>query len=305
MPGRKASFSWMRIRTSNLVASWLEPVLIWPASLDELAISVTVPLNLRFLKASTSSRAFCPGAIRTTSFSPMSTRASISLRSAMVMISVPTFWTVPSTRSPRRELSLLMVPASGATMVVLSSESLALSTGGFGDIHLVHRAFELRLGHIKGRLHLVEGGIRHELVPEQVLVAFELRFGFPQSGLGHASCRQRGLVARIGLVDGGDVEVRLDLHQQVALVDLLPFLDRQVDDLAADLGADLDLQDGLDFAVGHDDLGQVAPGDLLRLNGDDDLPLLEDHQRRQPHQDHRDDREDEDLSALLRLCHFS
>ena len=46
----------------------------------------------------------------------------------MVMISVPTFWTVPSTRSPRRELSLLMVPSSGATMVVFSSESLALST---------------------------------------------------------------------------------------------------------------------------------------------------------------------------------
>ena len=91
----------------------------------------------------------------------------------------------------------------------------------------------------------------------------------------------RGLVAGVGLVDGGDVEVRLDLHQQIALVDLLPFLDRQVNDFAADLGADLDLQDGLDSAVGHDELGQVAPRDLLGLNGDDDLPLLEDHQRRQ------------------------
>ena len=156
----------MRIRTSNLVASWLEPVPIWPASLDELAISVTVPLNFRFLKASTSSIAFCPGAIRTTSFSPMSTRASISLRSAMVMISVPTFWTVPSTRSPSRELSLLMVPASGATMVVLSSESLALSTAALATSTWCDRAFELRLGHIKGRPHFVERGIRHELAAE-------------------------------------------------------------------------------------------------------------------------------------------
>ncbi len=155
---------------------------------------------------------------------------------------------------------------------------------GLGDLDLMSCAFELRLGHIIGRLHFVERGVRHELVPEQVLAAFELRFGLPQVGLGHGLARQRGLVARVGLVGGGDVEVRLDLDQQVTLVDLLPFLDRQVNDFAADLGADLDLQHGLDSAVGQDQLGQVAPGDLLRLNGNDDLPLLEDHQRRQPQQ---------------------
>ena len=127
MPGRKASFSWMRMRTSNLVASWLEPTPM-PGVFGRVGDLGDHAVKLALLEGVHLQPRLLPGAIRTTSFSPMSTRASISFRSAMVMISVPTFWTVPSTRSPSRELSLLMVPASGATMVVLSSESRALST---------------------------------------------------------------------------------------------------------------------------------------------------------------------------------
>ena len=167
------------------------------------------------------------------------------------------------------------------------------------------RTVKLGFGHVISRLHLVERGIRYELVPEQLLVAFEFGFCLPQTGLCHRFARQRGFVARIGLVSGSDVELRLDLHQQFTLLNRLPFLDRQIDDLAADLSTDLDLEDGLDLAIGHYDLGEVPPCDLLRLNGDGDLPLLENRHRRQPCQYRRDDREDKNLSALLRLCHFS
>src|SRR5438105_2757455 len=58
MPGLNSSFSWIRILTWNLVASWLELVLLLlpgsPLVVEELAISVTVPLNLRSLNESTS-----------------------------------------------------------------------------------------------------------------------------------------------------------------------------------------------------------------------------------------------------------
>ena len=98
----------------------------------------------------------------------------------------------------------------------------------------------------------------------------------------------RGFIEGLGLVDRGDVEFRFDLDQQIALFDLLAFLDGEVNDLAADLGADLDLEDGLDAAVGGDDLGQVAPRDFLGLDGDDNIPFLEYHHRRQAHQDNYD-----------------
>ena len=132
MPGRKFSFSSTRIRTSNLVASCdcpppPPPMPPTPESLDELAISVTIPLNLRSRKASTSSREFCAGLMSTTSISPISTRASISFKSDTIMISVPVIMAVPTTRSPSREFNLLTVPFNGDKMVVLASSSLARS----------------------------------------------------------------------------------------------------------------------------------------------------------------------------------
>ena len=64
MPGKNNSFSLMRILTWNLVASWLavelEAAELVSLFLAELAMSVTAPSNLRSLKASTSSRTFCP-----------------------------------------------------------------------------------------------------------------------------------------------------------------------------------------------------------------------------------------------------
>src|ERR1700690_2689259 len=133
MPGRKSSLSLSRMRTWNLVAScdWLlllELLAVWLLSFDELATSVNTPANLRSLNPSTSSHAFWPGLMPTTSISPMSTRASIWFKSEMTRISVPANWAVPRTRSPSCEFNLLMVPSIGETIVVLISESCALST---------------------------------------------------------------------------------------------------------------------------------------------------------------------------------
>ena len=124
IPGRKISFSCTRKRTSKRVASCCWPLLLPPPPpeelpelgllpLEEFAISVTTALNFLSRNASTSSRAFCPTAIRTTSISPMSTRASMALRSATVITSVPDIIAVPTTRSPNSEFSLLTVPAIG------------------------------------------------------------------------------------------------------------------------------------------------------------------------------------------------
>ena len=92
-----------------------------------------MPANFLSLNESTSSFAFCPACNSTMSISPMSTRASIWLKSEMVMISVPAFCTVPSTRSPSCEFSLVIVPSSGAGMLVLSIESCALSTAALAS----------------------------------------------------------------------------------------------------------------------------------------------------------------------------
>ena len=66
-------------------------------------------------------RATSPTFTLTMSFSLTLTRASMLLRSAMRMTSVPANWLVPTTRSPRRLVSELMEPSVGATMVVFDS----------------------------------------------------------------------------------------------------------------------------------------------------------------------------------------
>ena len=47
------------------------------------------------------------------------------------MISVPVIIAVPTTRSPKREFNLLIVPSSGEEMVVFASSSLARSSAAF------------------------------------------------------------------------------------------------------------------------------------------------------------------------------
>ena len=134
--------------------------------------------------------------------------------------------------------------------------------GGLGDVHLVVGAVELRLGHVPGGFEADEIRFRKQLLVEQFQIAFVVRLGFFQVRHRRGLGGQRGFVAGLGLVDRGDINVRVDLHQQIAFLDLLAFLDRQFDDFAADFRADGDLHDGLDFAVGHDDVGEAVARDL-------------------------------------------
>ena len=174
------------------------------------------------------------------------------------MMSVPAFCTVPRTRSPSCEFNLLMVPSSGETMVVLVELLLGAVHVGLGHVHLVVGAVELRLGHVAGGFETDEIRFRKQLVVEQFQVAVVVRLGLFQVRLRRGFGGERGFVTGLGLVDRGDVNVRVDLHQQIALLDLLAFLDRQFDDFAADFRADGDLHDGLDFAVGDDDVGEAV-----------------------------------------------
>ena len=74
----------------------------------------------------------------------------------------------------------------------------------------------------------------------------------------------------------GDVEVRFDFQEQIALAHALTFLHGQVGDFTAHLRAKFDERDRLDFASGDDNLGEIAARDLLGLHSDgDDLVLVE------------------------------
>ena len=77
-----------------------------------------MPLNLRLLYASTSTSAESPMWILTMSFSPTSTRTSITAISATVIISVPMLKLLPATRSPFFTFKEEITPLMGAVKVV-------------------------------------------------------------------------------------------------------------------------------------------------------------------------------------------
>ena len=90
------------------------------------------------------------------------------------------------------------------------------------------------------------------------------------------------MVAGGGGIAGGQIIVRLDLDQQVALLHALAFLDRQLRDFAADFRADLDLDDRLDFAVGHDFFDEIAPRHFFRLHGNRRVGFFQGRNHSQP-----------------------
>ena len=63
--------------------------------------------------------------------------------------------------------------------------------------------------------------------------------------------------------EGRGIEVRLYPDEQVALVDLLSLLDRQVDDFTGHFGADLHLHHGLELAAAGHYFREVATLNLL------------------------------------------
>jgi hypothetical protein len=282
MPGRKAgSLSLTRMRTSNCVAccDWLLLLLLevlLPEPTAELATFDTTPVNLRSLKASTSSRAFWPGAMLTTSISPTFTRASIWFKSEMIMISVPAFWTVPRTRSPSCEFSLVMVPSTGERWWS-SPVAPPRCPPRPGHVHLVRGAFKLGVGHVARHLERDKVRGRKQFAVEQLQVAVVIRLGLFHAGRGLGLAGHRRGITGLGPIDRRDIDIRFDLHQQIALVDELAFLDRQLGDFAAHFRADGDLHDGLDLAVGHDEVGEAVARNLGGLHRDGRRAVFQNH----------------------------
>ena len=97
----------------------------------------------------------------------------------------------------------------------------------------------------------------------------------------------------------GDVKIRLDLQNQVALFDLLPLLHRQIDDLTTDFRADFDLQHRLNFPIRNNDLGQVSTRHLLGLNGNNHFSLLEDGPNGQPGNARADQPKNQNFPAFI------
>ncbi len=145
-----------------------------------------------------------------------------------------------------------------------------------GHFRLVFGADQLRFCDVVSGFELDENGIGNQFSLEQLLIAGEFGFGLCEVSFGGRDRRARGLIGSVSLIAIGNVEVRFDFHYQIALLDRLPFLDREVDDFAADFGADFDLEHGLNFAVRDDQFGQCPSRDFFSLDVDDWLAFLKD-----------------------------
>ena len=147
---------------------------------------------------------------------------------------------------------------------------------------------------------MIKVRLRNQFGLQQPPIAPEVGLRFLQIRLGSCFVGQNRLVTCIGLVAVGDVVVRPDFHDQIALLDLLAFFDRQFHNLTTDFRTDLDLHHRLNPAVGRHSLNhQRASRDLIGLNGDDGFPLSENGRQDQPDQNQPDNREDNDLPSFL------
>src|SRR4249919_234055 len=127
---------------------------------------------------------------------------------------------------------------------------------------LVLRRGGARVLDLEGRLGGIEFGLRDQLAADQFAGALEHALG-----LVAVVARQLGLGLRrahagLQAVDAGEQLLPVQLDQQLALLDVVGFLDGQQDDLRADVGADVDFGVRLDLAGAVDLLhDQRALGD--------------------------------------------
>ena len=154
-------------------------------------------------------------------------------------------------------------------------------------------------------LEIEEDGIGHQLVLEQFEVPVVFLFGLVQLGLHQVFAGDRGFIVGFGRIATGLVVVRLDLDEQIALLHMVAFLDRQRHDFTGDFGTDHHLDNRLDLAVCHHNFGDVAAADLFGLNGDDGFLLPENGHQRQEDEDNADDGEDENFLAFFGICHVA
>ena len=87
----------------------------------------------------------------------------------------------------------------------------------------------------------------------------QVGLGLGQVGGGRDQVGLGGLEVGLHGVGIGPGAAGVDLHEELAPGDPVPFLDGQAGDLAHDVGGDVGLGDGLDLAVGADLGGEVLP----------------------------------------------
>ncbi len=126
------------------------------------------------------------------------------------------------------------------------------------DLHALLVRLDPRIGLVDGRLLLVE-----LLLADR---AGRQRVDGPVAGQGRLGQLERGLVEvdlALGLVELGLVGPGIDDEQQVPCLDLRPFLERHLDQVAGDSGADVDRLDGLGPAGEVDVVGDLPPDGWL------------------------------------------
>jgi len=172
----------------------------------------------------------------------------------------------------------------GAAEVVLG-----LRDGGFGaadvepgGLHPLLGGFEVGLSTLEGHFGLLEVGRAEHALVEEVAVAAEGEVGGGMRGLGLGEPGGRGGAVRPGVVEGGlglaqpaFENVGVDAGQQLAGFDAVPFPDGKLDQLAADLRTDFDLDLGLDAAGGNDGLDDAVSAHGLGVHARGVRPAAE------------------------------
>src|SRR3954454_6798671 len=143
-----------------------------------------------------------------------------------------------------------------------------------GALNVEERGVERRLRDLVIRLCRFSVRLRDQLRIEERLRALIIGLGFRKLRFMLRNRRLRAAQRGLLLFNLRAIRVRLDAQQQIALAHDLPFLHRQVDDLARHLGRNLDFDLRLDLARRGDELRDVLPERLVGRHGNRLLTLL-------------------------------
>ena len=128
-------------------------------------------------------------------------------------------------------------------------------------------------------MRLFEIGIAQDALGVKVAVAAEGEFGGGMGRLGLGEPGTGGGAVGTGVVQGGLglaqsalVDVRVDAGEQLAGFHAVAFPDRQLDELSADFGGDLDLDLGLDAPGGDDRFDNPMAADGFHVGAGDSGP---------------------------------
>ncbi len=185
---------------------------------------------------------------------------------------MPALFIVPMTvTSPSLIGSEVTMPSIGAVTVVLDRESRLAARSAM--VEFIRDSVAARVASAVSRLDFAFcRSASARMLPLCCWLA-RSKSNFACAAVALAASRSWRMAARLASRPCGlRGELRaVDLQQELALLDLVPLLDGQVDDLAHDQGGHVDLALGLDLAVGRD-LGDEV--ELLDLGGRDARDVL-------------------------------